>query len=113
MVRNKDLLDRLRNFWERRDFSLGTKLQKYIVFIIFALILVFSFGAGYNKLHEDGTDFNNFTYWGDGYYFSIVTMFTVGIGDFAPTSPEGKAAVSIQIVLFWSLVLLFSITVVE
>ncbi|MCL1463582.1 ion transporter [Argonema galeatum] len=58
-----------------------------IIFTIFAIIFVYS-GLIYQVEHPVNTEsFNTFL---DAFYFSVVTMTTVGFGDVTPTSEAGR-----------------------
>lgn len=86
------------------------KHMKYFVFfLVYGLVLIFLFGLYYKHLHSEGTDFPNFDDPVDPYYYSFITMFTVGYGDFAPISRTGKIVTCLQVLLFWSSILLFNL----
>jgi voltage-gated potassium channel len=58
-----------------------------ILFTLFAIIFIFS-GLIYQVEHPVNSD--NFTTFLDAFYFSVVTMTTVGFGDLIPTSQLGR-----------------------
>ncbi len=58
-----------------------------ILFTLFAIIFIFS-GLIYQVEHPVNAD--NFTTFLDAFYFSVVTMTTVGFGDLTPTSEFGR-----------------------
>lgn len=66
--------------------------------IIFAYAVLYSCDSYLNK------PFNN---WFDAVYFSIITLSSIGYGDFYPVTTEGKFLVSTQALLFLFFVVLF------
>jgi len=70
-------------------------------FLLLFLIYI-SFGGLYTGIyHIDNTQFNGVckgTYWLDMFYFSAVTMATVGFGDISPADWIPKLLVTLQII---------------
>jgi len=76
---------------EEKDTSLGYRLQKNRRYIFAGLIyvgLIFAGAAVFNALESlpDGTHWG----YGNALYFCIVTLATVGYGDFVPKTDGGK-----------------------
>jgi len=68
------------------------------------LEIIFSFAVIYAR----GNYLNQpFMHWFDPVYFSCITSFTVGYGDYFPITPMGKFLVSIQSLIFLVFVVLF------
>jgi voltage-gated potassium channel len=67
-----------------------------ILFTLFAIIFVYS-GLIYQVEHPVNSDkFANFL---DGFYFSVVTMTTVGLGDVIPISKLGRLLTVLMILI--------------
>jgi hypothetical protein len=74
-----------------------------LLFLNYIEIIV-SFGVIYAR----GNYFNQpFNHWFDPIYFSCITSFTVGYGDYFPVTPVGKFFVSVQSLIFLVFVVLF------
>lgn len=115
MSANKQSLAILKSI--KKTYSPTEKRKKYINFVSFIIGFVVFFSIIYyilskteNDFHTDGNKFENYI---DAIYFSSISTFTIGYGDFSPTKWYTKLVVIIQVILFWSTVLYFSITVVE
>ena len=65
---------------------------------LFAM-LVFGFGALYLAIDRDGTQFSGMETRVDAAYFTITTLSTVGFGDINATGQAARLAVSIQILI--------------
>src|SRR6476469_3314288 len=59
----------------------------YIIFLLVCFIVVLTASSGF-LIHR--LEPSHFTTWFDGVWWSIVTIFTVGYGDFAPHTTIGK-----------------------
>lgn len=85
------------------------RVRIFLMFFLFVAFLIFIFGFIYKTLHDTQNDFPTFSNSFDPYYYSIVTMFTVGFGDHAPKKVAGKIFSCVQIILFWISVFMFNI----
>jgi voltage-gated potassium channel len=70
-----------------RKFSPTRLIVIRIIFIIFAIIFVSSGLIFYAESSNPGSDIKTFT---DAVYFSIITLTTVGYGDFTPKTGFGR-----------------------
>lgn len=81
-------------------------------FITVVISLMIIYALLYMYLNYIEVDFyqenNNFEHFVDALYYSCMSMFTVGFGDFYPQSKIGKLITSSQVLLFWSIVLFFN-----
>lgn len=68
------------------------------------LQIVFSFGILYTLGNHVNIPFQT---WYDPIYFSLITSTTVGYGDYFPVSGYGKLLASIQIIIFFIVVVMF------
>jgi voltage-gated potassium channel len=111
----KSIINKLNE--KSRKFSIRQKRYSYFVFVIFVLILMITFSGIYTLLHNSETDFyqegNNFNNFGDSVYYSCITMFTIGFGDYSPQTSVGRLLTCAQVLFFWGTVLYFTITVTE
>lgn len=89
--------------------KLNKRTTHFTYFFIYVLLLIIIFGFIYKHIHEIKGDFTNFNQDIDPFYYSVATMFTVGYGDHSSITTVGKAVTCVQIVLFWSSVIMFNI----
>jgi len=103
----KSIINKLNE--KSRKFSIRQKRYSYFILIIFVSMLMMIFSVLYMLLHNSKTDFyqegNNFNNFGDSVYYSCITMFTIGFGDYSPQTSIGRLLTCIQVLLFWSTVL--------
>lgn len=90
-------------------YNIKKKLYAFICLAIYTILLILIFGLIYKSLHDNDTDFINFNDTLDPYYYSFVSMFTVGFGDLIPKSRLGKLLTCLQILIFWASILIFNI----
>lgn len=74
-----------------REIKLLFDDRRYRALVFWMVILIIGGTFFYNRIEG----------WGfiDSFYFTIVTLATVGYGDFAPTTPVSKLFTSVYIVL--------------
>lgn len=90
---------RFLRFFDNPNFFFGTirvELLKGLRLLITVLIIFFiSSGFFYHFEHEVNPNVETF---GDAFYFSVVTLTTVGFGDITPKSAQGRFVTTIMII---------------
>ena len=101
----------------KKRYSSGEKFKKYVKFVSAIVIYVIIFACIYYGISESDNDFfqegNKFGNFLDAIYYSTMSTFTVGFGDYSPKEWYSRLVTITQVILFWSIVLYFTITVVE
>lgn len=82
------------SFWKDKDY-------RDLIYATFALL---AFGTVVYHYLEDWT-------WLDSFYFCFITLTTIGFGDFAPKTPEGKVFTMLYITMGIGMILSFIDTV--
>jgi voltage-gated potassium channel Kch len=88
------------------DWSLRSLNRSLILLLINYLELIVAFAVLYLQTESIGAEKMAVTDWGQALYFSLVTISTLGYGDFTPLRPAGEWLVVAETILGFVLVVL-------
>ena len=90
---------RLVRFLETREFFFGTirQIHLYILRVAFTLLAIPFVAAGLIYRIEQQANPEHFGTFFDAFYFSVVTLTTVGFGDMVPRTEAGRAVTILMI----------------
>src|SRR3954453_16467736 len=85
-------------------------MRSYLGYVLILVVVVLLTGAGGFYLEEHGRNANVHSF-GDGLWWAIVTMTTVGYGDISPVTPGGRLVGAVLMISGISALGLFTATI--
>jgi len=86
-------------FTRDQDFFFGRISMQHlrVIRLLFTIFMIFFVGAGLFWFVESPVN-DNVRHFGDAFYFTVVTLTTVGFGDIAPVSEQGRLVTTLMII---------------
>ena len=98
----------LRRFSWEKLFGCGIRINYFLRTLVVTLALATCFNYGYRVELGLKSDGHLITSWSEAFYFTTVSLTTLGYGDITPTTNFGRFAASCQSVIGFALFALFA-----